>query len=40
MVRLTFTSLIWPLIDAKRFARMMWVDPIIRLDLLLMELDL
>lgn len=35
-----FTSLIWPLIDAKRFARMAYVDPIIRLDLLLEALDL
>lgn len=34
-----FASLIWAALDAKRFARMMYVDPIIRLDLMLMELD-
>jgi hypothetical protein len=34
-----FTSLIWPLLDAKRLRRMTYIDPIVRLDFWLELLD-
>ncbi len=34
-----FASLIWPALDAKRFAALLWSDPITRLEFWLAEMD-
>ncbi len=36
---MTFASLIWPAIDAKRFRLMLYVDAIVRLDLILEAME-